>query len=482
MKLNTWFFGALATFAVTAAPIAEGSFLSSCHVSGFDERVECGMLSVPEDYANPDGKRIDIHVVRVPAVASAKEDDPLLFLAGGPGQAATELVAQMAYVFRDVRRTRDLIFIDQRGTGNSNPLQCPNDDLELVYAHLAVADEELDLTGEIVRCAEELDANFQAYTTRNAVRDFDAVRAALGYSQFNLYGGSYGTRTGLAYLRDFPDSVRVAVLDGLAPPQVKIGLFGTSSQHAFEKMLADCEEQTACANAFPNLREQYRTLVDSLQSQPITLQLRDPRSYRLANVRMTANRLNQMIFPALYSPRMRQMLPLVISEAAAGNYVPLTGLVGSFEQEPMLYLGLTLSVVCQEDIPRITDEERASEAASSFMGNMMLNNFERMCAGWPVVPNEEPIDQPVVSDIPTLLLSGGLDAVTPPAWGELTATTLSASQHYVAAAGGHTIASHTCANRLVAQFIQDPNSTIDASCLAETPKLPYLLNVNASGM
>lgn len=484
MRLITTFLGGMVIASSFILPTATASNLNMepCHIKGLAEQVECGFLTVPENYAEANGRTLDIHVVRLPAVATAAEKDPLLFLAGGPGQAATELVGGIGRIFSDVRQTRDLLFIDQRGTGKSSPLACEITDMSILLDALVVEDNEYDIGPEIAKCAAEYDVNFQHYSTHDAVRDFDAVREALGYSQVNIYGGSYGTRSGLAYMREFPDSIRTAVLDGVAPPQVKLGLFSHSANNAFQRMLNDCNEQEACHEAFPDIDEQYHKVINRLQQASELITLPDPRSHQPLDVRMTVNRFNQMIFPALYSPRTRQLLPFVINEAAAGNYSPIAGLSGPVDAKSALYTGLTLSVLCQEDIPRIIDTDFVREAEADYMGSALMENFIAMCLEWPVSPSEEYVWQPVASDIPTLLLSGGQDPVTPPEWAELAAETLTDATHVVAEAGGHTIASHTCANELVADFITDPTTKLDTSCLAETKVLPFLLNVNARGM
>lgn len=464
------------------AATANNLEMAACHLKGLAEQVECGFLTVPENYAKPNGKTIDIHVVRLPAVATAAEKDPLLFLAGGPGQAATEIIGGIARIFSDVRQTRDLLFIDQRGTGKSNPLGCDITDLNTVWDALVLEDNEYDISTEIAACAARHKVNYQHYSTLNAVRDFDAVREALGYAEVNLYGGSYGTRSGLAYMREFPTRIRSAVLDGVAPPQVKLGLFSHSANAAFQRMLADCAAQEACHETFPNLAEQYTLLIERLGKNSELVTVPDPRSHRPTDVRMTVNRINQMIFPALYSPRGRQLLPFVISEAAAGNYLPIAGLSGPVDSESPIYIGLHLSVICQEDVHRIVAADFEQEATAEFMGSSMMENFIAMCLEWPVMPSEMPVWEPVTSDIPTLLLSGEQDPVTPPAWAQLAAQTLTNVTHAVAAAGGHTIASHTCANEIATQFITNPSATVDTSCLAETKVLPFLLNINAGGM
>ncbi|RTE86253.1 MULTISPECIES: alpha/beta hydrolase [Gammaproteobacteria] len=480
--LNASMLLAMSLGSVHANAQDESPLLEPCHISGMSEQVECGFLQVPENYSQPDGKQIDIHVVRLPAVAAAKESDPLLFLAGGPGQAATELAGMISAVYSGVRQTRDILLIDQRGTGQSNPLRCDAGTLDEMRNSMAILPRELDVTAEARECAEALDADFQQYNTANAVKDFDRVREALGYEQINIYGGSYGTRSGLAYLRDFPDSIRVAILDGLAPPQVRIGLFGQTTERAFNRLVRDCEEQERCAETFGDVRTTFDRVSEKLGETPELVTINDARSHYPTEVMMDDTRFQNMMFSALYHPRMRQLLPFVISEADKGNLDPLVGLSGSFEGEQPLYMGLMLSVVCQEDVHRYTDEDWATERASTFFSDATISTFTQMCAGWPVEPVGEEAYQPVSSEHPILLLSGGQDPVTPPYWGELAAETLPNAQHLVAQNGGHTIAGHTCANDLVSDFIADPEAELDASCLEETQVLPFLLNVNGEGL
>ncbi|RUO23586.1 alpha/beta hydrolase [Aliidiomarina iranensis] len=453
--------------------------LESCHLRGLSEQVECGYLEVPENHDTPNGTTIDLHIVRMPAVSSGAASDPLFFLAGGPGQAATELAPIIDRVFQDVRQRRDIILVDQRGTGKSGALQCEISALD----ELLVPDDQIDLRGAMARCAEKFDVDLQQYSTVNAIRDFEMVRTALGYQQINLYGGSYGTRAALVWMREAPTALRSVVLDGVAPTQVVVGPFGTYSQRAFDLMVSDCNRSEACVERFGAIDEKYYALRERLLAEPEQVVMQDPRSDETREVLMTAKRLAGILRNALYSPRSRQLIPIVVSEADAGNWRPLAGLIGAFDAESPIYTGLLVSVLCQEDMPRADAELLARDGDNRFIGSSVGDDFVEMCSGWPVAPlPDNSHAEPVVSDIPALLLSGEQDPVTPPEWAEIAAETLSNSQHLVAEFGGHTIMSHTCANRLIAQFLDEPSATIDASCLERTRMLPFLRNVNAAGM
>lgn len=450
-----------------------------CHIRGLDEQVECATFVVPENYNEPNGRTIALNIVRLPAVSSGAAADPLFFLAGGPGQAATELTGVVAQMFRDVRQRRDIILVDQRGTGKSNSMQCEISALD----DLLVPDDQVDLAAAMAACASEFDHDFQQYNTVNAIQDFEAVRKAFGYQQVNVYGGSYGTRAALIWMREAPEALRSVVLDGVAPTQVVIGPFGTYSQRAFDLMVADCANDSGCAEQFGDIAATYYALRERLQSAPERLLMNDARSDEPRELLMTAARFAGTLRGALYSPRTRQLLPLVISEAYQGNWRPLAGLIGAFDGDSPLYIGLLASVICQEDMPRATAELLDNDANNRFIGGRTGYDFQKICAGWPVqsLPDERHA-APVQSDIRTLLLSGEQDPVTPPEWGTIAAESLANSQHLVAEFGGHTIMSHTCANRLIAQFLDNPSNAVDAACLSRTRLLPFIRNVNAAGM
>ena len=469
------------TLAVQAeAATASSAKLTPCYLENISEQVLCGALEVPENYAEPDnGRTISINYAVLPAVSEGKRDDPLLVLAGGPGQAATELAAGMNVIFKDIRRNRDILLIDQRGTGQSAPLGCAEDSFE----SLALRDEEMDSALMALEClAQYVDRDLTQYHSVHAIQDFEAVREHLGYPQVNLYGGSYGSRAGLVYLREFPESVRSAVLDALAPVQVVVGPFGRHGADAFAKMLERCAADSACAQAFPHLEQSFQQALTQLQQNPELLTVNDPLSNDPVELRFTAGRFTDVLRAALYSPMSQSMLPFIITETAARNYQPLLGLMGSLMSQQPLYLGLTLSVLCSEDMPRATPELLAADADNDFIGGRTGESFAAMCSVWPQQQRPDSWFEPVVSDVPTLLLSGELDPVTPVAWGELAAETLSNSRHLVAPQGSHTIVSHTCANDLAAQFIDTLQlAELDDSCLQEAKPLPFILNENGAG-
>ncbi|MGM0481728.1 MAG: alpha/beta hydrolase [Pseudomonadota bacterium] len=472
------------TFLLSAASAAEASDASMepCFIDGVDEQLQCGFVSVPENYQQPDERTLRIHYAILPAVTEAKKTDPLLILAGGPGQAATELAPMITRMFKQVRKQRDILLIDQRGTGKSNALSC---DIEHAD-ELIRADDEQDLEQMARDCRQQYThTDLTQYNTLNSIRDFEQVRRELGIQQLNLYGASYGTRVGLKYLQQFPDSVRTISLDAVAPPQVIIGPFGLNGNAAFQAMLKDCQLQSACARQFPRLGQDYQKVMTDLEKQSALLETNDPLTHQPLTLRMTAGRFSSIIRMALYSPFTRQLLPYTINQAVEQNYQPILGLMGgtTVAAQNSIYLGLMLSVVCSEDIPRADAQLFSEDADNNFIGGRTGDAFKDMCNGWVAEPVEPGWDDPVVSDKPVLLLSGTQDPVTPAKWGNLAAQTLANSRHLVAQHASHTIAGHTCANEIVAEFIKTASVTgLDDSCLQQRQLQPFVLNANGEGL
>jgi len=454
----------------------------SCFIDGIQEQLTCGYVPVPENYQQPGAKQIKIHYAILPAISEGAKPDPLLILAGGPGQAATELAPMISRIFDAVRTQRDIVLIDQRGTGKSNPLEC-----DISHAdELIQSDEEQNLTETARKClANFSDTDTLQYSTHNSIRDFERVRKELGVEQFNLYGGSYGSRAALKYLQLYPDSVRTATLDAVAPPQVIIGPFGLHGSLAFNQLLEDCQQQVSCSDAFPELGDDYQQVMSRLGNEQVILETTDPLSHQPLTIRLTPGRFSSIIRMALYSPITRQLLPYAIHSAAKNNFKPVLGLMGgtTIAAQNSIYLGLMLSVVCSEDLPRATDSLFQQDANNDFIGGRTGDAFKALCAGWESKPVADDWDKPVKSEKPVLLLSGTQDPVTPPRWGDIAARTLPNSRHIVAEHASHTIASHTCANTLIANFIEQGSvQQLNAECLKNRIPQPFVLNVNGEGL
>ena len=429
--------------------------LEPCHLPNLAERVECGTLTVPEDRANPAGRRITLHFARIRATAQPAAPDPLLVLAGGPGQAAMDLGPLLGSVFREARKRRDILLVDQRGTGRSAPLRCALPEQAIAQGDTA------GVQAALRACLEALDADPRHYHTGAALADFEDVRRTLGYRQVSLWGGSYGTRTALMYARRYPDSVRSMVLDSVAPPNARILLSSRHSQAALARLLADCAADRGCAGAFPQLARELDTVLALPAVGP-----------------HRGEAVAQLLRGAMYTGQHASVLPFAIHAAAGGKPQPLLGLydaLAAWSTEGMTF-GQTLSVLCAEEAPLIDAAAMRQDGAGSRFGEAYARNWRDWCAVWPAALPAPDLARAVTSSAPTLLLAGGLDPVTPPENARLAARTLRHSRVLVADGAAHIVSGAGCAPRLIGAFLEhaDP-ARVDGACLAAVRRPPFVL-------
>ena len=463
----------LATACGAAAPTpASPPFaLTDCQLNtpGVDVTVNarCGSFTVPENPADPGGRQIKLNVAVVPAVWRAPQPDPLFILAGGPGQAAVEIYPTLARSFSSVHQERDVVLMDQRGTGRSHPLACdlPEDgdvDRETVIAALRA-------------CPDTLDADLRFYTTEIAMHDLDAVREALGYERINLYGASYGTRAALTYLRLFPDRVRSVVLDAAVSPDYRLFLnTAQDADRALDSLFDRCEADAACKEAFPDAREGFAALLARLEVEPLTATIPDPVSADPITVTLERADLLNLTFPLLYTPEIAALLPLNLQQASAGNPAPLLAQAGAMDAG--LYLGMFYAVACTEDAPFLDPAKAAALAEDTLFGDR-TEMLREICTAWPQGDLSPGWDAPVVSDAPALLLSGEADPVTPPHYAVRVAETLPNSLHVVGPGMGHGLMGRGCIDTLVADFIDAASVTdLDAACAQDLAPPPFFIS------
>ena len=447
----------------------------NCHVDGVKAQVKCGKLQVPENYDNVNGEQISINFVVLPAIDNSDNKTPLMFLAGGPGQAAAELASGLRRVFNEVRKTRDLILVDQRGTGESHPLQCEDALDQDIYS---ITPEDFSVQ-DIKDCLASFSGDLSQYNSENAIRDFDAVRVALGHQQINIYGGSYGTRAGLVYMRMFPDSLRSVVLDSVGPIEVPIGLFGQSSARSFNLLLENCQKELSCKTAYPELGQEFKELMTRLEQAPAEVSIAHPRLGTQTKFVISKAKLLGTIRMQLYSVSTRSLVPLVIHQAYLGNYMPLAGLVARSEGGQGIYIGLLFNITCNEDYPRISVTDFEQDADNDFGQGDSHFGFKMVCPLWPQYRPSEEFYQAATADIPTLILSGNLDPVTPPSNGEHSAKTLPNNHHIVVENASHTVAMSTCASDIINEFLTSLQpKELDESCLDDVPNESFMTNLN----
>ena len=461
--------------AASAAQAQERA-LSECRVPGIRNSVQCGVVQRALDPARPDGPKIDVHYVVVPAMARRKLPDPVFLLAGGPGQSAIDVAPQAFGLFSRLNNRRDIVFLDQRGTGRSAPLGCDDPKRDTLAEQ---ADPEQQFK-QLMQCKAALlklpyikaETDLGFFTTTLAMQDLDAVREQLGAERIDLVGISYGTRAGLEYMRQFPARVRRSVLDSVAPPDMVLpASFSTDSQAALDAMLAACEQQPACRTTFPTLRADWATLLASLPRPVTTAQ---PLNGRIERFTLTRDMVLGAARGALYSPATAAALPAAITEAAAGRVEALVGmgaLLGS-RKGTQLAMGMHFSVVCAEDAPRLND---TSDAPGADFRSDYATRYRRVCAQWPRGAVPADFYKIPTNPTPTLLFSGGIDPATPPRHGARVAAALGpAAQHVVVPNAGHSVLGVGCARDLLYRFIDATDDraaiSLDASCVKAIPR------------
>ncbi len=456
---------ALASLLLAASACAKPVALQgkSCHLPGAEEALRCITVPVNRDDAGRSGQgpQLQLHVTVAPAFRESARSDPLFILAGGPGQAGTDVLPLMNHTFRRVRATRDIVLIDQRGTGLSGKLDCPS----LPNAEsLTQAEHEAAARA----CIASVKQPFSAYTTANAARDIEQVRLALGYGSINLWGASYGTRLAQQYARAFPANVRAMILDGVAAPDQVIPAAGRDGEAALEKVFRQCADTKPCHAAFPNLRAEYTTLTTKVAASPLSLTLADPRTALPLTVKMDSDSFLGTVHNILYNAADTRRLPFLIHSAFNGRWQPFVArrnAAADFSPDGPVAQLLHLAVICAEDWPRLTPALREQDAAP--LTAPTLARMGTLCKMMNVAPAPPSAVTPIAA--PVLMLSGALDPVTPPRRAEAAGRAMQRAQHLVVAHAGHGISTLGCAPRLLREFLDRPDEQVNAACLKEIP-------------
>jgi pimeloyl-ACP methyl ester carboxylesterase len=436
----------------------------------------CGELRVAEDPQRPAGAAIQLKIAVIPALNRRSEGAPLFLLAGGPGQGAAAMYTAVAGAFARINRDHDIVLVDQRGTGGSNPLTCdypedwqqPDDPLPMLRQTTAA-------------CLERLGARVRYYTSSIAVQDLDAARAALGYERIDLYGASYGTRMAQLYMRRYPSRTHAVILDGVTYPEQLIGLdTPQDGERALQLIIRRCRQAPDCAKAFPTLQQDLDHLRRRFGPDKVMISLMDPSSGIAKPFEFNRGVLNSALRFLSYGAASAALLPALIHEAAQGTLAPLAAqtVMSTRQISDQLASGMQYSVVCSEDVPFFTDADIDRTAlAATYQGPDQLDALREICKLWPRGAVDADLHAPLRSDIPTLLLSGEADPVTPPADAERAAAGLTHHRLLVLPGEGHGQLGTACVPRLMAEFLDSPQAArFDASCLAAHRAEPFFVS------
>ncbi|MCP5143313.1 MAG: alpha/beta hydrolase [Gammaproteobacteria bacterium] len=467
------------TSLVVAAGIALGPEVASadpllqpCWVDGLEFKVQCGSLARPLNPAAPDATQIDIHFVVIPALSRAKAPDPVFFLAGGPGQSAIDLAGMLSQLFARLGNRHDLVLVDQRGTGRSAPLKCEEGS---PTESLARAFEQTVQMARLRECLRRLTSlphgDLRFYTTEIAMADLEAVRDSLAYPAINIIGGSYGTRAALDYMRQYPDHVRTVVIDGVAPPDMVLPQsVAPDSAMAMQSLLDYCADAPDCQRDYPRLSQQW---IELLRPASVQVTVRHPVTGAVESLLLDRDDILNMVRGALYVPLLASTLPLAIDRASHGDFAPLVGLGSALASgESAAATGMHFSVICAEDFPRLTGV--ADDSTAPF-GSSFARIYLEICPVWPRGEVSEDFYRIHPGGSPVLVLSGGLDPVTPPRHGErVTALLGDQATHVIVGNAGHGVMGQGCAADVITRFIETADirdaEVTDPACLTGIPR------------
>lgn len=469
---------ATTTFQVTSTTSLQRNLndkLSKCRPLGLDEEVLCGRYGVYEDRAARRGRKISLHVVVLPAKTAEVAPDPLVYLAGGGVLPATEYVAFFARAFPNLRQHRDILLVDQRGTGESNRLDC---DLPSPITDRSTFFDETSYIKAIRRCRKELEskADLRFYTTPLAMDDLDEVRQWLGYSKLNLYGMSYGTKAALVYMRQHPKRVRAVALHGAIPPDVSIWSdTAPLAQKALERVFDGCATQEQCRVAFPNLRQEFDSLLKRLSEKPVTVTVESPKGQQI-ELTLDDRSIRNFVYGALGSVNAIREIPLMIHLAFREDYRFMAQrLIPRGRGVPR---GIFLSLVCSEGVPQMNADD-IGEAAKTFFGDFSIRRQLHICQEWTKASLPKDFWKPVKSNASVLILTGALDHTTPPRYGDTAVRTLTNGRHLELPSRSHNDVDPCVIGLIEAFVISGSAERLDTSCAANEQRLIFATSPDA---
>jgi pimeloyl-ACP methyl ester carboxylesterase len=458
--------------AVHAAEDKHTLVLAPCRFADLTRAASCGTLSVPEDPDKPAGRRLSISVAVIPALHAPRLADPIVVLQGGPGEDSISSAGFFAERFAPLLDDRDLLLVDQRGTGKSGALPC------ILYSAGDPATSLRDVfpLAAIKRCAQRLEAraDLTQYTFDRFANDLEQLRHSLGYGPLDLYAGSYGTRAAQVYMRSFPGSVRTAYLGSPVPTDAANPLpFAKTGEVALEMLFSSCSADAACRSAYPKLREEFLAITLKLDSGAVRVSI--PGSAETAT--LYRGRVAEWMRSRLYRPKSATMLPWMIHRAYTGDWNPIVKdlLSDAHDADPAFSFGLFLSITCSEDVAFIREQDISPETQGTFLGDYRVRQQQAACKEWPMRMLPSDYRAPVKSAVPTLFVSGAADGGTPLWYADHVAAGFSNRIQVIVQGQGHTEWSD-CLAQLHQQLVRGGTVTgVNPSC-PDVARPPFKLN------
>jgi pimeloyl-ACP methyl ester carboxylesterase len=466
-----------AAFTWAGGPVEAAVAERSCHIEEFETPVRCVTIDAPRDYDRPEDGAVKVTAVIIPASTGRPSPDPVVLLAGGPGQSASSLPGLLPALISEARKTRDVVLFDLRGMGLSEPLHCPNMQSTSFFGDastLAAAGALAQMDTFAKDCLALHGEKARNHTSREAVEDIERFRQAMGYPKLNLWGGSFGTRIAQHYVRAYGQHTRSVVLDAVAPVGLSVLASGAKTpDKALETIIAACEKDAACARRFPAFRADVAAILARADAGPVTGSAPDPISG--VRGRFTLDRLSigNAIRVALYSKTTTELLPFAVTEAAKDNWAPILGMMSAALDEK-LSMGAQFSMLCAEDWSQANGLNPA-DRTGALMKDGYFRIFSPACAIWPMDPLPPDMLAAFKSDALALAISGAYDPVTPPELGEQALAQFSNGRHLVVPNGFHTNSASPCIARIIGRFLENPAAQPDEACVARMPSLHFFL-------
>jgi pimeloyl-ACP methyl ester carboxylesterase len=472
MTIGSLQWAALANAAATEDPqkaAASDTVLKPCRLPALSRPAKCGVFELPENPSRPHDRKLSISVAVVPAASGKALTDPIVTLMGGPGEDAISAAAYYEAQFGPLLQQRDLLLVDQRGTGRSSTLRC-----DLYLPDEAATDlQDFFPLAAVRRCAQQsrARADLSQYTYAHLAHDLEHIRRALGYGQLNLYSASYGTRAAQVYLRSYPQNVRTVYFGSVVPIDVTIPVpLAKAAQLAIEKTFDACAANAECHAAFPNLPTEFREVLARLDSG---VNVSIPGNARA--VPLTRGRVAEFLRAKLYRAAGAATVPWLIHQAHTGNWTPIVEgiLSGARARDSEISFGLFFSIACNEDVAFIREEDVVTQTQGTFVGDYRVRQQQAACKEWPKSSLAPGYRDPVRSSVPALFSSGDIDPASPLWFTERVAANFPNRSEVLMRNQGHTEWSD-CLGQLYERLVRSGNvHGLDSSSCDMAPRPPF---------
>ncbi len=458
-----------------SASTTPGVTLTPCHVEDVKEELRCGVYNVFENRRTRTGRKLPLKIILIHARQPHPDQGPIFYMAGGPGEAATEL-ADLVLGWGDADE-HDVVLVDERGTGDGHRLDCksPESDNNLERCLNGPFDSEVARA-----CREELQKKFDLsqYTTPNFVDDIDEIRAAMGYDKINLNGGSFGTYAAQIYMRRHREHARSAYLTSLVTLTNRVPLYhAEAAQLGLDQLFKDCDQDAACHAAYPRFRENFAAVLNKVREAPVATWVKHPVTGARTDIHLTERAFADAVRTMMYRSRKARELPFLIEQALAGDFSPFAE--AALRSSRDIYsggrMGLHYCITCNEFVRRIHPEEIEPATRASFLGSWRARDQMAACKHWSKTDLPADYFEPFSLETPAVLVSGATDSASPPKWGEVVKSYMPNAIHVVVPGDAHTPENECTRSIRHELFRTGTTHGLDTSCMTKMQRAPFKL-------